>query len=258
MIISDKYRYIFIGLPFSASTAISKHLSEKYEGKPLLRKHSLYFEAKSQLSTKQKDYFVFSVIRNPMEIVATSYEKLKQNPNNMFENKKLFKENGGHINKRQRKKYNYIKQNQASFQDFFLKFYNTPYDNLASLAVDDCNYVIRYENIIEDYKNLLTLLKVKNIEPLPVQNKSSSKKKNLKDYYTKDIINRSVMVFGPFFKKHKYEFPNYFNDPKVSIFSLVWFNIISQLKKLKYTFTNKSLQKSSSETIYGKIQRKKN
>ena len=144
MIISDKYRYIFIGLPFSASTAISKHLSEKYEGKPLLRKHSLYFEAKSQLSTKQKDYFVFSVIRNPMEIVATSYEKLKQNPKNMFENKKLFKENGGHINKRQRKKYNYIKQNQASFQDFFLKFYNTPYDNLASLAVDDCNYVIRY------------------------------------------------------------------------------------------------------------------
>ena len=80
MIISDKYRYIFIGLPFSASTAISKHLSEKYEGKPLLRKHSLYFEAKSQLSTKQKNYFVFAVTRNPMEIVVTTYEKLKQNP----------------------------------------------------------------------------------------------------------------------------------------------------------------------------------
>ena len=80
----------------------------------------------------------------------------------------------------------------------FLKFYNKPYDNLASLVVDDCNYIIRYENIIEDYENLLTLLKVKNIEPLPVQNKSSSKKKNLKEYYTNDIINRSVMVFGPF------------------------------------------------------------
>ena len=65
------------------------------------------------------------------------------------------------------------------------------------------------------------------------------------------------MVFGPFFKKYKYEFPNYFNDPTVSVFNIVWFNIISQLKKLKYTFTNKSFQKSSSETIYGKIQRKK-
>ena len=62
MIISDKYCYIFIGLPFSASTAISKHLSEKYEGKPLLRKHSVYFEAKSQLSTKQKNYFVFALL----------------------------------------------------------------------------------------------------------------------------------------------------------------------------------------------------
>ena len=42
------------------------------------------------------------------------------------------------------------------------------------------------------------------------------------------------MVFGPFLK-HKYEFPNYFNDPKV-FDSLVWFNIISRLKKLKYTY----------------------
>ena len=47
----------------------------------------------------------------------------------------------------------------------FLKFYNKPYDNLASLVVDDCNYIIRYENIIEDYENVLTLMKVKNIEP---------------------------------------------------------------------------------------------
>ena len=38
-----------------------------------------------------------------MEIVVTTYEKLKQNPKNMFENKSLFKENGGHINKSQRK-----------------------------------------------------------------------------------------------------------------------------------------------------------
>ena len=87
MIISDKYRYIFVGLPFSASTAISKHLSENYEGKPLLRKHSLYCEVKKKLSNKQIDYLVFAVIRNPMEIVATTYEKLKQNPKNMYEKK---------------------------------------------------------------------------------------------------------------------------------------------------------------------------
>jgi len=258
MIISDKYRYIFVGLPFSASTAISKHLSENYEGKPLLRKHSLYFEVKKKLSKKQIDYLVFAVIRNPMEIVVTTYEKLKQNPNNMYENKSFFKENGGHINKLQRKKYNYIKQNQASFQEFFLKFYNKPYDNLVSLVISDCNYVIRYENIIEDYEEVLKILKIKNIEPLPFQNKSISKKKHLKEYYTKDVINRSVMVFGPFLKKYGYEFPDYFNNPKVSRKNLLWFTVISQLKKLKYTFSNKSYQKSSRETIYGKIQRKKN
>ena len=44
MIISRKYQFLFIGLPFSASSAITKELNKEYEGKPLLRKHSLYQE----------------------------------------------------------------------------------------------------------------------------------------------------------------------------------------------------------------------
>ena len=32
MIISHKHKYIFIGLPFSGSSAISKELIEEYEG----------------------------------------------------------------------------------------------------------------------------------------------------------------------------------------------------------------------------------
>ena len=42
MIISHKYKFLFIGLPFSASSAITKDLHAKYEGEPYLRKHSLY------------------------------------------------------------------------------------------------------------------------------------------------------------------------------------------------------------------------
>ena len=44
MIISHKYKFLFIGLPFSASSAITKELHKEYEGKPCLRKHSLYHE----------------------------------------------------------------------------------------------------------------------------------------------------------------------------------------------------------------------
>ena len=45
MIISHKYKFLFIGLPFSASSAISKDLHLKYDGEPRLSKHSLFIES---------------------------------------------------------------------------------------------------------------------------------------------------------------------------------------------------------------------
>ena len=71
MIISHKYKFLFIGLPFSASSAISKELYTKYEGEPYLRKHSLYHEFIKIATIVEKKYFVFAVLRNPMEIVVT-------------------------------------------------------------------------------------------------------------------------------------------------------------------------------------------
>ena len=53
MIISHKYKFLFIGLPFSASSAISKELHLQYEGEPFLRKHSLYHEFK-KVATKEE------------------------------------------------------------------------------------------------------------------------------------------------------------------------------------------------------------
>jgi len=48
VIISEKWKYIFVGLPYSASSAISKELIEKYDGKPLLGKHSNITDLVSQ------------------------------------------------------------------------------------------------------------------------------------------------------------------------------------------------------------------
>ena len=57
MIISHKYKYLFIGLPFSASSAISKELNTRYEGQPLLRKHSLFQEFTRIANKEEKEYF---------------------------------------------------------------------------------------------------------------------------------------------------------------------------------------------------------
>ncbi len=212
MIVSEKYRYVFIGLPFSASSAISKHLYEKYDGKPYLRKHSVYYEFKKHATNQQLKYFVFAVIRNPMEIVATIYEKLKTNPQGMYTNPKLYKENGGYISKKQRNKHRFIKEKNATFQQFFLKFYKKPYDNLSSLTIQHCDFVIRYETIQEDYKVALQKIGVSNSEKLPIHNKSKTKQKDLKAYYTDDIKQQAIKVFGPYMKKNRLNFPSNFGS----------------------------------------------
>ena len=90
MIISHKYKFLFIGLPFSASSAISKELHIKYEGESSLRKHSLYYEFERTASKEELKYFVFAVLRNPMEIAITVFEKMKANAKGNFTNPSLF------------------------------------------------------------------------------------------------------------------------------------------------------------------------
>ena len=94
---------------------------------------------------------MFAVLRNPMEIAITVYEKMKANAKGNFTNPTLFVENGGHITKNKEEHLISYITKKATFQQYFNKFFNKPYDNLASLTLGYCDYVIRYENIREDY-----------------------------------------------------------------------------------------------------------
>ena len=65
MIISHKYKFLFIGLPFSASSAITKELNKEYEGKPLLRKHSLHHDFLKVATKEEKKIFRFCCFKKP-------------------------------------------------------------------------------------------------------------------------------------------------------------------------------------------------
>ena len=256
MIISHKYKFLFIGLPFSASSAISKELNNRYEGVSRLRKHSLYHEFLNTATSREKKYFVFTVIRNPMETEITSYEKMKNNKKGNFSNPKLYNKLGGHITEKQRKKFNFIQNEKASFEDFFLKFYKQPYDNLVSLTIPYCHFVIRYEDIEEDYISVLKKVGIKNPKPLPVANKTFGKKHSIQDYYTKKIQDRAVSVFGPFLEKYNYRFPSQWGEIKVSNYQRIKFELISYLRRIKIKhFTVRNKRESIEGSIYGDIQR---
>jgi hypothetical protein len=258
MIISHKYKFVFIGLPFSASSAISKELYLQYEGIPYLRKHSLHHEFEKVATKIEKDYFVFAVLRNPMEIVVTAYEKMKANSKGNFTNPDLFSENGGHITKKLREKFNFIHDNKASFQEYFLNFFMKPFDNFSSLTLDKCDFVIRYENIDEDYILALEKSGVSSPKPLPVANKTVGKKRDLSLYYTHEIKERTVKVFGPFLSKYNYPFLECWGEVKVSLSSKLQFMILGFLRKLNQKYFKKLPRTAEIKgTIYGDMQRGK-
>lgn len=256
MIISHKYRFLFIGLPFSASSAISKELYLQHEGKPRLKKHSLYYEFKKTATKDERNYFVFAVLRNPMEIAVTVYEKMKANAKGNFTNPDLFVENGGHITRKQRRAFKFIQNKSATFQQYFKKFFNKPYDNLASLCLDNCDYVIRYKNIREDYLSALKKAGVSNPRPLPVANKTAGKKKDMAIYYTDDIKEKAIFVFGPFLEKHNCSFPEKWGEVRVPFKSKIQFWILTILRRLNQRWFKKNTEKFGLKgTIYGDIQR---
>jgi len=256
MVISHRYKFLFIGLPFSASSAITKELHAKYEGEPYLRKHSLYSEFKKVATKEEKNYFVFAVLRNPMDIVITIFEKMKSNAKGNYTNPNLYKENGGHITKSQRVKFMFIRKNNPTFQEYFLKFYINPYDNLSSITLNKCDFIIKYENIKQDYILALEKTGINNPRPLPVVNKTKGKKKELSFYYTKEIRDRAISVFGPFMQKYGYKFPDNWGKVKVSKIKIAQFRVISIFRKLNEKYIKKhSTRKSVPRTIYGNMQR---
>ena len=104
MVISHKYKYLFIATPRTGSTAIQTELIKNYEGETIYRKHSHYFEFLSNATIKEKDYFVFASIRNPLDDIVSIYMKLKSNHGGYYSNSEYFSENGGFVTRGMRRK----------------------------------------------------------------------------------------------------------------------------------------------------------
>ena len=191
-----------------------------------------------------------------MEIAVTVYEKMKVNAKGNFTNPDLFNENGGHITKKHRIRFNYILDNKATFQEYFLKFHSNPYDNYSSMTIDNCDFVIRYEKIAEDYLLALNKVGVESPFPLPVANKTAGKRNDLSEHYTEEIRKKAIYVFGPFLAKYNYYFPENWGAINVPLLSVFKFKITGVLRKVNERFIKKySRRKSISGTIYGDIQR---
>lgn len=229
MVISHRYKYVFIELPRTGSTAISKELQEFYDGERILKKHARYSEFLAQASDEEKKYFAFSGIRNPMDRTLSFYFKLKNDHKNRFSSMKSKKEYLKDIYFK--RLYDLVQDPNVTFQDYFLKRFTLPYDDWSSLDHHRMNAIIRFENMTEDFDATLRNIGIEPVRQLPKGNATKGREEAGFESYFEPVKDHAVKIFGPFMKQSGYEFPAEWNVSEIPTSSERRFKLLKLVRK---------------------------
>ncbi len=232
MIISHKYKYLFVELPHTGATSIAAELCATYHGKPIMRKHEYYHEFRRIADSDEKDLFIFSCIRNPLDEAVSAYFRLKQNrPGDDSDSKQLRKQ-GGHLSHADLQGFQFLQESGADFAQFFRKFYKPwkihryPYDNWSSLDHKNFDYIIRFENLEADFAEVLKRLSIRQKRPLPLLDQTNGNLADYQSFFTPDIRARAKRIFGPFMQKWGYDFPEEWQDGPVTPLNNLHFRLL--------------------------------
>ncbi len=226
MIISDRYRYVFVELPHTGTTAISAELCEKYDGREVLYKHSTWGDFRRVASPEQLTYFKFSCIRHPMDTVVSLYFRYRSNHRNAYTQPKVARMAWSrrvlNLNK-----FHYIRDQGADFSDFFLRYYHLPYDNWSHVNHIDMDFVIRFERLKEDFERVLRKLSIPATRQLPAANTTPMREPTYMDYYDSRAMARARRIFGPFMRRWDYPCPEEWGTGLVDHLSDLQFQALS-------------------------------
>lgn len=225
MIISSKHKYIFVEAPLTGCSAISSELRLNYDGESILYKHATYNEFLKVATDEEKKYFAFVGVRNPLDINVSQYFKYKSNHKNNYSNPDRLIKNGGFVTEDAVKKYLFIKNENADFATYFEKFYDYSIYNNYYLLPDNFDFVIRFEDIPENFNKAIQLIGLQPVRPLPRVNKTALKESSFWSYYTPELYGKVVYKCGPFMKKWGYTFPDEWGDPRIPFSSRLKFSM---------------------------------
>lgn len=209
MIISDRYRYVFIQTPMTGSSAVAKELVENYEGRAILSKHAVYSTFLAKATSEQRKYFVFSGVRHPLDKMVSTYQKMLNNHNKRFTKKLNSDPRKAIFQIRDRLKFRKV-QKGWSFEDF-LK-HTKVFDEVSSLDHSKFHFVMKFETLESDFERVLTQLDIPLVRKLPRFN-STEQKKDYMDFYKSEKIRKiAVKKMGPFLEKSSYSFPEHWGS----------------------------------------------
>ncbi len=214
MIISHRYRYVFVEVPRTGSTAIAAELEKYYDGERIHRKHAYYSTFLRHASRDEKRYRVFSGIRNPLDDAVSRFRKLSTKDSSYYTK-----------DRRNLRRQDYIRDANASFSDFLHKFHRWPFDLWTSTYHRQFDVIIRFEDIQAGFAEAIDMIGADLVRPLPVVNKTD-RGRDFESYYTEDDIAKAVWIFGPYMKAWGYEFPAAWGNPEVPFSSRALYSLL--------------------------------
>lgn len=232
MIISDTHGYVFVELPRTGSTAVSQELREQYDGRAMLRKHATYEEFLRHASPTQQGYYAFSGIRHPMDSVVSRYFKLKSDHHGRFSRDDDEAEPGRLNRVLDKRMFRFIRDRDADFATFFLRFYHLPYDTWASLSHERMDGLLRFERLGADFERVLGEIGIAPVRPLPVVNATSRDDDDFSVHFTPETRQRARRIFGPYMERWGYEFPAAWNLDAPSSIQIAAYRSFSWLAQL--------------------------
>jgi hypothetical protein len=208
MIVSDRYKYVFVEQPLTASTAIASELVSYYGGRKVLSKHSNYSDFLRTATEQQRRYAVIIGARNPLDQVASGYQKLKVH-SNAYDDPASFEENGGWISKRRRRMFRYVHADGHEFEDYFREYFGKPRVKVSQFlwSPPAYDFIIRFERLQEGFTEFLKFIGAEQVRELPVVNKTAGKRDFLSYYSSPEIRASAVYALGPLMAAWGYEIP---------------------------------------------------
>ena len=209
---------IFIRIPKNASTSVYNHLGnfnliKKHEEDfkqlltyPLYKQginptHAKPDEISLILRNMVHNYMSFAIVRNPWDRVVSIYESLFQKTSEKdlirfakihgVKPKLSFNEFCEVMMDKYEKKQNifYVNHDQCSWLE----------------GMFEPNFILRFENLNEDFSNMLDICKIKHINKnLPHEN--SSERQSYKEYYNDQSIKIIEKIFERDIDKFKYSY----------------------------------------------------
>lgn len=243
MVISDKHRFVFVNLPQTASTAISRELVDQYGAREFCFKHALYrTDYLKAANAEQRKYRVISGLRNPMDITVSTFFKVRSDHEGRYSNTRANKIKHGFLRKHIMLWWNgrsnrEINEKGLSFSEWFMRNHKVPYASWSILDHKRFDKVIRYEHLQEDFSEARRILGVKQTRPLPVGNKTAKEGKPFTEHFdTDDARRRAKFVFGPYMEEFGYRFPLAWDHIKVPRRALLAYRSLNLLRRLFWLY----------------------